>query len=143
MPKNGDAYPHRAHIQSQDKYLAAALDEFKAQILTVAKQTGANPNGTQTAPPSPAQLLVSVTAGNFSATIVPRGANVNTRYLLQHAETANFQDAVTVDLGISINWKQNLAGLTLYFRCAARFPTSENSGWVYYGSPASPIAVTG
>jgi hypothetical protein len=143
LSQTGANYRNRAHVQGKDQLLGRALDDIVSQVQAVATQTNASVTGKAAAPSAPTALSVSNSNGHATLGITHANAPAGTNYLIEYSKTPNFQSPVQIDNGISKSFQQYFKGLgPLYFRAAARFPTSGISRHVYFGTQTNPTPVT-
>lgn len=142
LTQTGAGYQNQSELQRRDRMLGQALDDLASQIQAVGNQAKAPTKGSQAAPDAPTALSVSSAGGYASATIAHSGADASVNYTLQYSTSPTFANPIPVDLGTIPSFHGYLAGLTLYFRVAARYATSGLSTWVYFGSSASPTAIS-
>lgn len=143
VSQKGAVYANQAHVAAKDRLLGIALDDIASKLQAVSKLTNASTTGTQSAPPPPTAIAVTIPVAGFARVdITHNDAPAGTSYLIEYSTTPNFLTPVRVDNGVAKSWSQYLHGQALYFRAAATFYTSPQSAWVYFGSLASPSLVT-
>ncbi len=140
LSQKGASYKNRAHIVNDNRLLAEALDDLASQTQAALTQGNFGKNGTSAPPSAPTAIQVTAQAGLFTATIVHPNAPAGVTWVLEYASNPQFKNAITVGLAHPM-WQASLPGQVLYFRTAAKFPSSAQSAWMYLGSSAKPAFV--
>lgn len=140
--QKGANYVNRAHIQNNDRLTSQALDDIASKVQAVSDQTNASISGKTLSPKPPTAISILGGGGFASLTITDNNPAAGTAYIIEYSTTPNFLNPVRIDNGISQSWKQYLIGLTLYFRVATTFYTSELSSFIYFGSASNPTPTT-
>ena len=123
-----------AYIRSVDPRLHEALTDIVNAHNNVAQQVNADPTSVTPPPPKIAGLNVVEQNGVFDAQITDHSAfNRGSSYMLEYAQTPNFQSAHTVHLGPARNWRGNLGQGPLYWRAYSSYGSSASSEPVYHG----------
>ena len=138
--RNGIANPPET-LKQFARHVLEAADDLASQVQAVAKQVNAPTSGSQSPPAAPTSLSVTASGGYALAIITNNHAPAGVEYLVQYSTSPQFINPIPEALGDQLTMHKYLAGLSLYFRCAAGFPTSALSPWTYFGTSASPTAV--
>lgn len=140
LSQKGAGYDYRTHIK--DPHVLGALDDLASQIQAIRAQGQFGQKGALSAPSPPSALMVSVTSGIFTVTVVDNNPAAGVRYRLQWSKAPNFSSAIEEELATT-SWQRQLSGQKLYFRVASKFLNSVQGPWVYFGPEANPTALQG
>ena len=119
-----------------------ALDDLASQLQAIRTQGVYGEKGAPSVPSTPTAISVAALKGFGTVAITHNSAPAGAQYVLQYSTSPSFASYVEVDNGSSLSWSQYLKGQRLYFRAASRFPASDKSPFVYYGTQANPTAVS-
>jgi len=133
-----------AYIRSIDPKLHEALSDIVNAHNNVARQVNADPTSVTPPPPKISGLNVVEKNGVFDAQITDHSEfNRGASYLLEYSDTPNFQNAHTVHLGPSRNWRGNLGAGPLHFRAYSAYGSSAPSEPVYHGGGSGIVVGSG
>lgn len=131
----GANYENRANIK--DQFTLGALDDLASQIQAVVTQGNFSKQGKPQPPSTPVAVAVTSNNGLVTATISHPNAEPGTRWVVQYDTSPQFPAPITEEAAYPV-WQKQLPQRAVYVRVAAKFLTSDNTPWVYYGSSASP-----
>ncbi len=134
-------------LTQRDPMLGEALRALQDSLNTVAAQTGATAQGTQSTPNAPAQLNVTSAGGIFDIAIqdnLPSQIGIAPDYFLEYSLTPNFSTPTQIHLGPARNHRATLGNQTLYWRCYSQYGrASQPSEKTYFGTILDPKPVVG
>jgi hypothetical protein len=142
LSQKGAGYQNRDYVREKDMFLADALDDIASQVQAVVTQGNFAKGGVPSPPSAPTALSVQFKAGTFTATISHANAPVGTEWHLQYSTSPQFTSPIDVGLLHPV-FQAYLPNQLLFWRVAAKFPSSANSPWVYFGSSALPTGAGG
>src|SRR4029077_6994377 len=131
-----------AQINSDSPYVYEALTQLVNGVNAVGRAAGVDPSGSIAAPSPIGGLNVTAADGIFDLAITDNSTvNRGIFYFAESDTTPAFRKPYVHFLGSSRNLRVALGNQTLYLRASSKFPGSETSEPVAFGTP--PTAVTG
>lgn len=139
LSQKGAGYINREHFK--DGWHRASMDDLASQLQAIRAQGNFGRNGKIDAPTPPTLLNVVASGGLFSVSITHASPPPGVVYRVQYDTTPNFTDPQPIDLGEVLKTQRYLPGAKLYWRAAVKYPSSELSKWIYFGSQVAPTKV--
>lgn len=137
LTQKGAGYINRFAVKEGP--IKDALDDLANQIRAATIQGNFSSSGTVSPPTSPTAVAVTTTAAGLKTVqITDANAEKGVLYRLQYSTSPNFTDPVSVDLGEVPQYQVSLPGQSFYWKVAKKFPASDLSPWVYFGSSVAP-----
>lgn len=141
----GSQYRNQDAIQKKDRVLGEAIDDIASQIEQIRQQGNFGSLGPPAAPHPLTKIVVTPSGGFASIQLTHNNAPAGTRYIIEMSSTSNFLAGTVqrIDAGISLAPPPiYLKNLTLFFRAAPMFLSSDLAEWTYFGGTAAPTAVS-